>query len=163
MPYPEFQRALDDPPGYRNYWTAEYTRELPEDAIARIADRCDSKPEEGAQLFCVAWGGQLAREAKGPLRGRDARYIVHPLVLWEDPALDEAMIAWGRGIKDDLGDLADAGTYLNFVGDDEGQARAVASYGRENYERLARIKAEWDPEDVFRGRGHVAPAREGSD
>ncbi len=158
MPYAEFQQALDDPPGYRNYWTAEYTQELPADAIGRIAERCDQKPEGGAQLFCIAWGGELARCSEGPLKGRDSRYIVHPLVLWEDPALDEAMIAWGRGIRDDVGEYGAEGTYLNFVGEEETQARAVASYGRANYDRLRGIKAEWDPKDVFHGGGHVPPA-----
>ncbi len=160
MPYAELQCMLDDPPGFRNWWTADYVQELPDDAVERIAARCQARPGPMTQLFCVAWGGAVARPEPdaGPLQGRGARYIVHPLVLWEDPADDEKMIAWGRGFREDLGELAEAGTYLNFVGDDEGQARAIASYGRENYERLARIKAEWDPKDVFRATGHVAPA-----
>jgi len=160
MPYADFQCMLDDPPGFRNWWTAEYTRDLPDRTIQRLAARCAVKPVGPAQLFCVAWGGAVDRAGSvhGPLRGRDARYIIHPLVLWEDEADDEEMIAWGKGFRDDVGELADAGTYLNFVGEEEGRARSIASYGIENYERLARIKAEWDPDDVFRGGGHVPPA-----
>ena len=32
-----------------------------------------------------------------------------------------------------------------------------AGYGERSYERLARVKADWDPENVFRGSGNVAP------
>ena len=35
MPYADFQCALDDPPGYRNYWTAEQADDLPDDADRR--------------------------------------------------------------------------------------------------------------------------------
>jgi FAD/FMN-containing dehydrogenase len=47
--------------------------------------------------------------------------------------------------------------YLNFVGD-EGQARVRAGFGASNYDRLARIKADWDPGNVFRGNQNVPPA-----
>ncbi|WP_372789983.1 FAD-binding oxidoreductase [Paraconexibacter sp.] len=161
MAYEDFQCSLDDPPGYRNWWTAEYLREMPDATVERIAARCEAKPTGPAQLFCVAWGGAVSRGSseQGPLRGRDARYIVHPLVLWEDASDDQEMIAWGRGFREDVAGLGAEGTYLNFVGADEGQARVVASYGRQSYERLRRIKAQWDPQDVFRGSGHVPPAR----
>jgi FAD/FMN-containing dehydrogenase len=159
MPYPEFQRSIDDPPGMRNYWTAEYLHDLPDEALDLIATRGEDKPVPFGQVFLVAWGGAVARVPEGetPLAGRDARFIVHPLVLWEDPVDDDAAIAWGRGFRDDLSEFATGETYANFIGE-EGDARVRSAYGAANAERLARIKAEWDPGDVFRGVGHVRPA-----
>jgi hypothetical protein len=44
MPYAAFQSSIDDPPGYRNYWTAEYLDDLGEDAIETIATLADGLP-----------------------------------------------------------------------------------------------------------------------
>ena len=91
----------------RNYWTAEYVADLPDETLDRIATRGEDKPIPFGQVFCVAWGGAVPRVPEGdtPLTGRDAKFIIHPLVLWEDPA-DEAAIAWGRGFRDDVADVA---------------------------------------------------------
>ena len=90
-----------------------------------------------------------------PITGRDARFIVHPLPLWEDPADDERMMALGRGVREDLRAHATGGAYLNFLGDEGHRLRSV--FGS-NYERLARVKAEWDPDNVFRGNLNLRPA-----
>ena len=159
MPYAEFQCSIDDPPGMRNYWTAEYLLEMPDEALDRIATRGEDKPVPFGQVFCVAWGGAVPRMPADatPLQGRDAKFIVHPLVLWDDPADDDAAMAWGRGFREDVAEFTTGDSYLNFMGE-EGTARIRAAYGAENAERIARIKAEWDPDDVFRAVGHVPPA-----
>ena len=158
MPYPEFQCMIDDPPGYRNYWTAEHLADMPDAAIDAITRRSEELPPGPAQVFIVSWGGAVARvsEDDSPLAGRDATFVVHPFALWEDAADDERMIAWARAFRDDLRAYATGDVYLNFIGD-EGGARVRAGYGR-SYERLARVKAEWDPENVFRASGNVAPS-----
>jgi FAD/FMN-containing dehydrogenase len=158
-PYPEFQCMIDDPPGYRNYWTAEHLTDLPDEAIDAIAARSEQLPPGPAQLFIVSWGGAVARvsEEDSPLSGRDAAFVVHPFSLWEDPADDERMIAWARAFREDLSPFSTGAVYLNFIGD-EGRARVRAGYGARSYERLAHAKAEWDPQDVFHASGHVAPA-----
>ena len=87
MPYTEMQSSIDDPPGMRNYWTAEYVADLPDETLDRIATRGEDKPIPFGQVFCVAWGGAVPRVPEGdtPLTGRDAKFIIHPLVLWETP------------------------------------------------------------------------------
>ena len=91
-----------------------------------------------------------------PLTGRGARFVVHPLLLWEDPAEDERTIAYGRRWRDVLAPWRTGATYLNFVGE-EGADRVRAAYGP-HYDRLARVKAGWDPGNVFRAPGNVRPA-----
>jgi FAD/FMN-containing dehydrogenase len=46
---------------------------------------------------------------------------------------------------------------LDTLATDEGQERVRASY-RENYDRLARIKASYDPENFFRVNQNTRPA-----
>ncbi len=159
MPYPDFQCMIDDPPGYRNYWTDEHLADLPDAAIEAIACRSEELPPGPAQLFIINWGGAVARvsEADSPLAGRDAAFVVHPFALWDDPADDERMIAWARAFREDLRAFATGGVYLNFIGD-EGVERVRAAFGHRSHERLARVKAEWDPENVLRATGNVGPA-----
>ncbi|HEX2096921.1 MAG TPA: FAD-binding oxidoreductase, partial [Solirubrobacterales bacterium] len=85
-PYADFNCSLDDPPGYRNYWTAEHVAELSDEAIATIDRRAAEVPASPSQIFIVPWGGALAEVGPehSPLAGREAAFIVHPLLLWED-------------------------------------------------------------------------------
>jgi FAD/FMN-containing dehydrogenase len=156
MPYADFQCMIDDPPGLRNYWTSEHLVDLPDAAIEAIARRSEAMPAGASQLFMVSWGGAVTRYAS-PLSARIARFVVHPFGMWEDPAGDAANIAWARAFRDDLAPFSTGAVYLNFIGD-EGEERLRAGYGPGSYERLALVKAEWDPGNVFRASGYVPPA-----
>ena len=46
---------------------------------------------------------------------------------------------------------------MNFLTEDEPEDRVAAAYGK-NLERLSRIKASWDPQNVFRMNKNIAPA-----
>jgi FAD/FMN-containing dehydrogenase len=157
--YADFQCSLDDPPGYRNYWTAEYVHDLPDAAVDALVARSAEKPEGPSQLFLAAWGGAVADAdpAASPMTGRDAPFVVHPLALWEDEAEDERAIAWARAHREDMRPYATGASYLNFIGD-EGEGRVRAAFGAENHARLARVKAQYDPENVFRSNQNVPPA-----
>ena len=157
MPYTEMQSSIDDPPGMRNYWTAEYVADLPDETLDRIATAARTSRSRSARCSASRGAAPSRGCPRATLRsGRDAKFIIHPLVLWEDPADDEAAIAWGRGFRDDVADVATGHTYTNFDGE-VGDARVKAAFGP-NRERLARIKAEWDPQNVFRATGYVPPS-----
>ena len=155
IPYVELQCLMDDATGFRNYWGAEQLPALPDAAIEKLHRRCEQRPEGIAQLFMPAWGGATARvgSEQSPLTGRDSRFIVHPLMLWEDPADDEVSIAWTRGFRDDMAEFATGGAYLNFISPEDGE-RTEDQYGQANHERLAGVKAHWDPENFFRASGN---------
>ena len=51
------------------------------------------------------------------------------------------------------------GTYINFLTEERGRAHPAA-YGA-NLERLAEIKASWDPENLFRTNKNIAPQAAG--
>ena len=160
MPYADFQCALDDPPGYRNYWSAEYLRELPDEALDRFYARAeDMVIPSPTQHVLFPWGGAVASGARDwPTIDRSVPWCVHPLGLWEDPADDERAIRWARDVCADMREWSTGGVYLNFIGD-EGEDRIVAGYGgREVYDRLAAVKAEYDPGNLFRSNHNVAPA-----
>ena len=56
----------------------------------------------------------------------------------------------------------DDGAYVGFLGD-EGDERIRAAYPGRTWERLAAIKARYDPENVFRLNQNVPPAAPGAD
>jgi FAD/FMN-containing dehydrogenase len=149
--YADFQCSLDDPPGHRNYWTAQSVANLPDAAIDALAERAAQLPHGPSQLFIVPWGGAVCRVAAdhSPLAGREAGFIVHPLLLWEEPSDDARCRALGRAFRDDMRPWSIGATYPNFLGGDEGAARMSAAYGA-SAERLAAVKAAWDPHGVFR-------------
>jgi alpha/beta hydrolase family protein/berberine-like enzyme len=92
-----------------------------------------------------------------PLAGREARFIVHPLLLWEDPDDDERNRALAHAFRSDLQPWSIGATYPNFLGD-EGTARMRAAFAT-SAERLAAIKDEWDPRGVFRTHQAIRGAR----
>ncbi|WP_197320415.1 FAD-binding oxidoreductase [Saccharomonospora sp. NB11] len=159
VPYAEFQRMLDDPPGHRNYWSDENLRELPDAAIDRFCDRAQEMPVPSAsQQLLFPWGGAISRGREWPGFDRGAAWAVHPFGVYLDPADDARVRAWSRGLCADVRPWGTGDAYLNFIGD-EGHDRVVAGFGERHYRRLARIKAEYDPDDVFHRWHDIRPSR----
>ncbi|MFC7342135.1 FAD-binding oxidoreductase [Saccharopolyspora griseoalba] len=158
LPYADLQSMLDDPPGYRNYWSAEYLRELPDAAVSSFCARAlDMVVPSPSQHVLFPWGGAVARaEGRWPMANRSAPWVVHPLGMWEDPADDARARDWAHALRDELEPYSTGAVYLNFIGD-EGQGRVVAGFGEQNYRRLARIKSEHDPDNVFHRWHNVLP------
>ncbi|MFE9256941.1 FAD-binding oxidoreductase [Streptomyces sp. NPDC006879] len=157
--YADLQCMLDDPPGMRNYWSAEYLTGLPDELVDVFCARADSMPVPSAtQHVLFPQGGAIASgPAEYPVAFRDAPWAVHPFAAWEDPADDERAIQWVKDVRADVGAWATGAVYLNFTGD-EGEQRVAAGMGEENLRRLATVKAEWDPDNVFRFNHNITPA-----
>ncbi len=158
MPHAELQCALDDPPGYRNYWSAEQLDSFPDPAVdAFCARAADMVVPSASQHVLFPMGGAVARgDADFPIPWRRSSWVVHPFGLWTDPADDERAIRWTRDVRADVHPWATGAVYLNFIGD-EGTERIVAGLGQDNYDRLATIKAEYDPDNVFHLNHNIAP------
>jgi FAD/FMN-containing dehydrogenase len=159
VPYAEFQCMLDDPPGHRNYWSAEYMNTLPDAAIdalcGSVAHMLVPSPSQHA-LFLG--GGKAGREtADWPVPWRSANWVSHPFGVWADAADDEHVRNWVKVANEAMKPWATGATYLNFMGD-EGEDRTVAGFGRHNFARLGRVKARYDPDNVFRHNHNIKPA-----
>jgi FAD/FMN-containing dehydrogenase len=159
MPYADLQSMLDDPPGYRNYWSAEYLMALPDEAVDLFCARAaDMIVPSASQHVLFPGGGRVAREtADWPVPWRTAPWCAHPFGLWSDPADDDRGQSWARNILTDLKPWSAGNVYLNFIGD-EGADRVVAGFGAENYRRLARVKRDYDPGNVFQLNHNIRPA-----
>ena len=159
MPYADFQCMIDDPPGLHNYWSADYHDDFPDEALDVYLKYGFSKQSPNTQQLLLPWGGAVARvpEDATPMANRDVSWITHPFAMWENAVDSDRNIEWARSFRRDIARFATGGVYLNFIGE-EGADRVRAAFGDAKYSRLAAIKGDWDPHNVFRGNQNIKPA-----
>jgi FAD/FMN-containing dehydrogenase len=160
LPYADLQCMLDDPPGLRNYWSAEYLRSFPDEAVDRFLARADGMLVPSAtQHVLFPQGGAVARgPADYPVPWRQAAWTVHPFGLWEDPADDGRGMEWARAVRADMQPWAMGAVNLNFIGS-EGRDRVTRALGTANQSRLAAVKARYDPDNVLHLNHNIHPSR----
>lgn len=162
LPYTVMQSIQDDlaPPGRHSYWKAGYLAELTDDAIAAAVEVAAQVPSPFSLAELVLWGGAVARVGADDTAfgQRDGRFLFNAVSMWEDPSATDANVAWARAFHEALQPFATEGVYVNFLSD-EGPERVAAAYGPEKFERLARIKAEYDPDNRFRLNQNIPPAK----
>ncbi|MEV2248183.1 FAD-binding oxidoreductase [Streptomyces sp. NPDC049970] len=157
--YADLQCMLDDPPGMRNHWSAEYLDGFPDEAAAAFCAGAATLPvPTGSQHVLFPMGGAVARgPADHPLPWRSSSWAVHPFGAWESRSDDERVRGWVRGVRAAMMPWANGAVHLNFIGR-EGQERVVAGFGERAYERLSTVKARYDPDNVFHLNHNVRPA-----
>ncbi len=162
--YPELQAISGLMPfGLRNYWKGHFVRDLDGPAIDAVVRGMTTAPGEVSFLLLESISGRGRREPDGgaAFGQREARWNVSALAIWEDAADDERQIGWARGVTNELAasSLTGAG-YGNYSPVDETAERVRAAFGPERFERLRRIKARYDPDNVFRFNLNIPPARD---
>jgi len=148
------------PKGAFYYWKSRAVADLTDDVIDVLADFGAHRPTPLTDITIWHQGGAMSRvgETETAYGGRDAGFLLTGEASWSDPALTDDAIAWGRAFWDAIGPHSTGGLYLNFPGfGEEKEALVKAGYG-ENYERLAALKAKYDPANVFRMNLNIAPA-----
>jgi FAD/FMN-containing dehydrogenase len=161
--YLEMQRELDAyfPAGLRYYWKALYLDELSEPAVGATVDWSLRRPSERTLVVIRHCGGAISRVGaeETAFGDRSSEWMLSIDSTWTDPADDERNVDWTRAFWDDACRFARRPkTYFNFPGLlEEGEAAVRSSYG-ENHARLARVKAAYDPGNLFRLNQNIRPA-----
>lgn len=160
MPYTAWQQAFDPllTPGARNYWKSHNFVRLDDAAIDLMTDFALRVPDPQSDIFIGQVGGAANRIAPNATayHHRDARYVLNVHARWERSDQDATCIAWARDFFSATAPYATGGVYVNFLTEDE-SARIGAAYGS-NYDRLARIKRAFDPNNLFHTNQNIAPA-----
>ncbi|MGZ4734678.1 MAG: FAD-binding oxidoreductase [Acidimicrobiia bacterium] len=161
MPYTIMNSLQDDltPAGRHSYWKSGYLTDLSDEAIAAAAGVAAKVPSPFSLAEVVLFGGAVARVGADDTAfgQRDGRFLFNAISMWEDPSASEANVAWAREFFDALQPHATDGVYVNFLSE-EGDQRVVEAYGAEKYARLARIKAQYDPDNLFKLNQNIIPA-----
>jgi hypothetical protein len=162
LPYLVRQNMLDGtaPRGLHHYYKGGYLRTLADEAIDALVEGFARVPSPLAQIHVARLGGAMARvpDEATAFSGRDAGYLCWALGTWRPAADAEPNRAWVRKIAASLAPHATGGVYINLIDRDEGQERVRAAYGAAKYARLARLKAAYDPDNLFRLNQNIAPA-----
>jgi FAD/FMN-containing dehydrogenase len=148
------------PKGELRYWKSRAVSDLSDEAIGEVVELAGRKPTPLTDIVIWHHGGAMSRvgETETSYGGRAAPFLVTAEANWTDPAQNDEAIAWAREVWDTMDRFSTGGVYLNFPGlGEENEALARAGYG-ENYERLQALKAEYDPDNLFRMNINIPPA-----
>jgi len=159
MSYVKVQDMLDDD-GWGSPWyeKAAYTREVTDSALTTLVERWNERTSDRAQLYMQQMGGAIADvdEEATAFGGRDTEFVYMALGGWEPGEDPTPHVEWSRGTWSALRPDAVDGVYVNFDSDDDA-GRVRATYG-DKYERLRRLKAKYDPGNLFRLNQNIEPA-----
>jgi FAD/FMN-containing dehydrogenase len=106
-------------------------------------------------------GGAVARAPRDATAypGRDVDHNIIIDAAWlpeQDASVGAAETAWAREFLDAL-QRHRAGVYVNFLDSDDDTSRVREAYGDDTYQRLAEVKAKYDPENVFHNNKNIQP------
>lgn len=162
MPYTEAQQVLDEdyPKGHRYYWKSRNLDGLGDLEIDRLIAHAQSAPSDESTIDVWYQGGAMSRvgASETAFGDRSAPILIGVEANWKHPRDDAANVAWARECVSDLSRFSSGGGYLNFPGFlEEGEQQLRDAFGS-NYERLASLKREYDPENLFRVNQNIQPA-----
>jgi FAD/FMN-containing dehydrogenase len=161
MPYPMLQSLFDDlyVPGLQWYWKADFVKELTDAAIGLHIKNGSKLPtlHSGMHLYPVNGAAQRVGKDDTPWGYRDAVWSQVIVGVDPDPANKDRITAWARNYWEALHPFGAGGAYVNFMMEGEGEERIRATY-RHNYERLAQVKAKYDPDNFFRVNQNIRPS-----
>lgn len=163
MPYAEVQRLFDAQTPFatmRCYWKALYLADLPDEMIdlAMANAKAAPSPNTISSLWNMGHGVRAVAAEATAFGDRSMGWMYSADGVWADAADDAANIAWARASWLKAEPFGHEGrAYLNFPGHGEDDTLTRAAFG-DGYDRLARIKAQYDPHNMFRFNQNITPA-----
>ena len=164
MPYVALQQLLDEAHawGVYCYDKSAYVENLSDEVIELVTERVPAKSSPMSALLFYRLDGAYSTIADAETAfggGRTPRYSAFILGVAPDAGALAAERRWVRGFWDALRPhaISHGDGYINGTAD-HADDQVRASYGPAKYERLARIKAEYDPHNIFHGNANIRPA-----
>jgi FAD/FMN-containing dehydrogenase len=163
MPYVQLQKLLDEANafGIYAYDKTLYLKALSEDVIAVVAEHLPRKTSPHSPVLFYRLDGAYSKVADDSTAfggGRSPRWVIFIVGLADTHERLAAERQWVRSFWDALQPYAmGIGSYVN--GESEyARDRVLNSYGPAKYDRLARIKAIYDPDNIFHLNANIRPA-----
>jgi FAD/FMN-containing dehydrogenase len=163
VPYPALQSLFDGlyTKGLQAYWRADFVNELSDELIEHHLEWGQKLPtmHSTVHMYPIDGAAHDVGADDTAFSYRDAQFAEVIFGVDPDPANADAIRDWCIGYWDATHPYSAGGAYVNFMME-EGQERVRATY-RDNYDRLARVKAQYDPDNVFRINQNIQPASAG--
>ncbi|MDN3241457.1 FAD-binding oxidoreductase [Glycomyces tritici] len=161
MPYPALQGMFDEqiPKGLQWYWRGAFFDAISDAAIDVHERYGNALPTESATMHLYPVDGAAHRVGADETAWayRDAVWSAVIAGIDPDPANADLIRQWCVDYSTDLHPHSMGGSYVNFLGAKEGPERVRSTY-RGNYDRLASVKRDYDPENFFRANQNIPPA-----
>ncbi len=158
------QRVIDSEfeDGHRYYTKEAHVADLADEAIDTLVDFWKDMPMEG-EVEIIGLGGAVGDvpEDAAAFSNRGCLLWLNFAMRWDDPANDADYIGRTRKIVTALKPWTGQGIYVNMLNFDEMDRVVEAFGGPEKYVRLGRVKAQYDPENLFRMNYNVTPVPAG--
>ena len=161
MPHAALQGAFDGvyPRGDQWYWRADFVNEIPDEAVEAHAKHGPEMPtwKSTMHMYPIDGAAHDVDPADTAWSYRDATWGSVFAGVDPDPANVDAIRRWTIDYQEALHPYSAGGAYVNMMMN-EGRERVRASY-RDNYDRLAQVKGEYDPDNLFRVNQNIEPNR----
>jgi FAD/FMN-containing dehydrogenase len=163
LPYVQLQQMFDEAnaSGVLAYDKATYLEDLSEGAISVVIEHLPRKASPQSVIFFYRLDGAYSEVGDDDTAfggGRSPRYNVFIIAVADNADLLESDRTWVRSFWDALQPHAmGIGSYVNGEAEFDDD-RVRSSYGPAKFERLARIKAAYDPDNVFHLNANIRPA-----
>jgi FAD/FMN-containing dehydrogenase len=163
-PFLEVQQMFDAflPKGeLLNYWKSLYLDRLDDEIIDKLVEVFNARPALRCPFVLHDLRGASSRVPVDAtaFAGRNACYLLELNSSWADPGETERNVAWTRKVGQELSArYSSGGGYLNMNCYNEDGAPLVETTYGPNYERLRKIKKQYDPMNLFRLNANIPPA-----
>ncbi len=164
MPYVELQKLLDEANrwGLYCYEKGTYVEDLSDEVIDVVTSYVPRKNSPMSLLLFYRLDGAYCQPSDDETAfsgGRSPRYGTFIVGVAPDAGLLAAERGWARDTWEALRPhaMGSGDGYINGTADFQGD-RVRGSYGAAKYERLARIKGEYDPDNLFHLNANIQPA-----
>lgn len=161
-PYTAVQSSFDPffPKGQRQYYfKSRYLKSLDDATIAALLPRALNPPDPSVLIAIWHYGGAMQRVdgAETAFMGRDAPFLLSVDAIWDDPSMNDEVVAYSRAYLEEMEPFSPGGLYVNFAGlGEEGESLVKDAYGS-NYARLVALKNKYDPTNLFHLNQNIKP------
>jgi FAD/FMN-containing dehydrogenase len=160
IPYTAMQTLVDPlwEKGVHAYFKAANLARLDDELIERFCELHTSAPGPQCEIHVHQMGGALARvpDDASAFSERTMPFVLNAAALWRDPNLTDEHVEWARNVIAAAANASTGRAYVNFLGDPDA---ARSSYGADTYARLAALKAEYDPTNLFKLNHNIEPSQ----
>lgn len=161
MPLVAVQSLLDplNPDGNLHYWTGEFLPRFDRKEIDVVTEIGASLPTHFSIVQVIPFNAAPTRVAPDAtaFAHREESWLIHVLGQWTEPADTERCMEWAKCARTSLGAVGSGDAYLNLLTDDEDTDRVRAFWDDGRLGRLSKVKAVFDPDNVFRFNHNVKP------
>jgi FAD/FMN-containing dehydrogenase len=154
------QKVIDEEfeDGHRYYTKEAHVSDLADEAIDTLVAFWKDMPMHG-EVEIIGLGGAIGDVPEDATAFSNRGYLLwlNFAMRWDDPANDQDYIERTRKVVADLKPWTGKGIYVNMLNFDEMDRVVEAFGGPEKYARLGRVKAQYDPENLFRVNYNITP------